>query len=153
MYNKLKTYNTKTYSGMKVGNSHNWNYRNAQWHETKEAPDIWSFNFNSMKTRFNSAPSNSGAAIKTKYHWYIIADQIATKINNNSYMTSMKGFKFKVGHKRPFWKTFSYNYPEQLGYKERIIKILSDTLDKMKTGQYNFINPSKFDKLTKPVLL
>lgn len=153
MYNKLKTYNNKTYTGMKVGNSHYWNYRNAQWHETKEAPDMWSFIFNSMKTRFKSAPSNSGAAIKTKYHWYIIADQIATKINNNSYMTSMKGIKFKVGHKRPYWKTFSYNYPEQTGYKERIIKILSDTLDKMKSGQYNFINPSKFDKLTKPILL
>ena len=124
-----------------------------KWKETKETPEIWSFNFNSMKTRFNSAPMNSGAAIKTKYHWYIIADQIATKINNNSYMTSMKGFKFKVGHKRPYWKTFSYNYPEQPGYKERIIKILSDTLDKMKSGQYNFINQSKFDKLTKPVLL
>ena len=153
MYNKLKTYNNKTYTGMKVGNSHYWNYRNAQWHETKEAPDMWSFIFNSMKTRFKSAPSNSGAAIKTKYHWYIIADQIATKINNNSYMTSMKGIKFKVGHKRPYWKTFSYNYLEQTGYKERIIKILSDTLDKMKSGQYNFINPSKFDKLTKPILL
>ena len=68
-------------------------------------------------------------------------------------MTSMKGFKFKVGHKRPYWKTFSYNYPEQAGYKQRIIKILSDTLEKMRSGQYNFIDPSKFDKLTKPILL
>lgn len=153
MYDRLKTYKNKTYTGMKVGNSHYWNYKNGKWNETKEAPDKWSFNFNSMKTRFNSAPMNSGAAIKTKYHWYIIADQIATKINNNSYMTSMKGIKFKVGHKRPYWKTFSYNYPEQTQYKERIINILSDTLDKIKNGKLNLLDPSKFDELSKPILL
>ncbi|MFX1503457.1 MAG: hypothetical protein ACFFDH_21015, partial [Promethearchaeota archaeon] len=67
-----------------------------------------------------------------KFHWYIIADQIATKITDNSYMTSMKGFKFKVGHKRPYWKTFSYNYPEQLTYREKIINILEEILIDLK---------------------
>ena len=47
MYNKLKTYKNKTYTGMKIGNSHHWNYKNGKWLETKEAPDKWSFNFNS----------------------------------------------------------------------------------------------------------
>ncbi|MCK4779766.1 MAG: hypothetical protein KAT57_06245, partial [Candidatus Lokiarchaeota archaeon] len=78
------------------------------------------------------APSNTGANINTKFHWYIIADQIATKIDSNSYMTSMKGVKFKIGHKRPYWKTFSYNYPNQVTYKQRIIKILEETLMKLK---------------------
>lgn len=117
---------------MRVGSSHHWNYNNGKWHETKEAPDKWSFKFNSIKTRVNSAPNNSGAKINTKFHWYIIADQIATKIDNNSYMTSMNGIKFKIGHKRPYWKAFSYSYPEQVPYKERIIKILEETLEKLK---------------------
>ncbi|MFW9987674.1 MAG: hypothetical protein ACFFC3_03380 [Candidatus Odinarchaeota archaeon] len=132
IYDSLKTYKNKKYSGMRVGGSHYWNYNNGKWHETKEAPDKWSFKFNSIKTRVNPAPTNSGAKINTKFHWYIIADQIATKIDNNSYMTSMNGIKFKIGHKRPYWKTFSYMYPEQVPYKQRIIKILEETLANLK---------------------
>lgn len=132
MYNHLKTHNNKLYTGMRVGGAHHWNYKNGKWHETKVAPDKWNFKFNSIKTRINPAPSNTGANINTKFHWYIIADQIATKIDSNSYMTSMKGVKFKIGHKRPYWKTFSYNYPNQVTYKQRIIKILEETLMKLK---------------------
>lgn len=132
MYDSLKTYNKKIYSGMKIGNSHHWNYKNGKWYETKKTPNRWDFKFNCIKTRINPAPINTGAAIKTKFHWYIIADQIATKINNNSYMTSMNGVKFKLGHKRPHWKTFSYNYPNQTPYKERIINILEDIINKLK---------------------
>ncbi|MFX1275071.1 MAG: hypothetical protein ACFFAT_08515, partial [Promethearchaeota archaeon] len=73
-----------------------------------------------------------GANIGTKYHWYIIADQIATKLDSNSYMTQMKGIKFKIGHKRPHWKTFSYNYPEQQSYKERLISTLEYVLEQLK---------------------
>ena len=133
MYNSLKSYYNKKYSGMRVGGSHYWNYNNGKWYETKEAPDRWSLKFNSLKTRVNPAPNNSGASINTKFHWYIIADQIATKIDSNSYMTSMNGVKFKIGHKRPYWRAFSYNYPEQVPYKERIIKILEETLAELKT--------------------
>ncbi len=132
MYNNLKTYNNKTYTGMRVGGTHNWDYNNGKWHETKEAPDKWSFKFKSIKTRVNPAPINTGANINTKFHWYIIADQIATKIDNNSYMTSMNGVKFKIGHKRPYWKAFSYRYPDQVPYKERIIKILEEILFELK---------------------
>ena len=134
MYDELKTYGNKIYTGMKVGRSHFWNYNNGKWNETKLAPDRWTFNFNSLKTRAYAAPANSGATVQTKYHWYIIADQMATKIDSNSYMTSMNGVKFKVGHKRPHWRTFSYNYPEQESYKERIIKILENILHDLKNG-------------------
>ncbi|MFW9821145.1 MAG: hypothetical protein ACFFE5_16190, partial [Candidatus Thorarchaeota archaeon] len=72
------------------------------------------------------------------FHWYIIADQIATKIDENSYMTSMQGIKFKVGHKRPYWKKFSYNYPEQLTYKEKVIKILEKVLKDLKRDKKDF---------------
>jgi len=129
MYDTLKTHNNETYTGMKIGGSHSWDYNNGAWNETKTAPDRWTFNYNSLKTRAHAAPFNSGANIETKYHWYIIADQIATKIDSNSYMTSMKGVKFKVGHKRPNWRTWSYNYPEQESYKQKLIKILEITLD------------------------
>lgn len=132
MYNSLKKYHNKLYSGMRVGLSHQWNYADGKWFETKQEPDKWSFKFDSLKTRIHNAPTNTGASINTKFHWYIIADQIATKINENSYMTSMKGVKFKIGHKRPYWKTFSYNYPEQLSYKERVIKILEEILFELK---------------------
>jgi hypothetical protein len=131
-YDRLKDYNGQIYTGMKIGNNHKWNYNNGKWFETKIAPDQWNFNYQSIKTRFHSAPMNSGAKLNTKYHWYIIADQIASKLDANSYMTNMKGMKFKIGHKRPNWRSFSYNYPEQDSYKERIIKILEKTLENLK---------------------
>ncbi|MBN1802150.1 MAG: hypothetical protein JW891_11620 [Candidatus Lokiarchaeota archaeon] len=131
-YNKLKSYNNSTYSGMTIGHSHNWNYNNGKWHETKLSPNQWSFSFNSLKSRMHIAPFNSGANVQTKYHWYIIADQIATKLDANSYMTEMNGVKFKIGHKRPHWKTFSYNYLEQDSYKKQVIKILEETLRRLK---------------------
>ncbi len=132
MYNSLKKHNNKIYTGMKVGFSHHWNYTNGKWYETKKEPDKWIFKFDSLKTRINNAPINTGASINSKFHWYIIADQIATKIDENSYMTSMKGVKYKIGHKRPYWKTFSYNYSEQLSYKERVIKLLEKILSELK---------------------
>ncbi len=152
-YNTIKTYKGKIYTGMEIGNSHDWYYKNGKWNETKKAPDKWNFNFNCLKTRVNPAPNNSGANINTKYHWLILADQIATKINANSYMTSMKGVKFKLGHRRPNWNSFSYNYPDQIGYKDRILNILEDTIKKIKNGKFNMINTSNFDGKTKPVLL
>jgi hypothetical protein len=132
MYNTLKIHNKKIYTGMKVGDSHSWNYTDGKWFETKITPDKWIFTFNSLKTRITPAPRKSGATRKTKFHWYIIADQIATKIDENTYTTSMKGVKFKIGHKRPEWRTFSYNYPAQLTYKEQIIRFLEETLQELK---------------------
>ncbi|TFG01508.1 MAG: hypothetical protein EU539_13980 [Promethearchaeota archaeon] len=137
---------------MKVGNSHVWNYKNGLWRETKLTPDRWEFIFNALKTRTKMAPKNSGAKINTKYHWFMMADQLATKINQNSYMTSMKGLKFKVGHKRPHWKTFTYGYSEQISYKERIIKFLETIISELRNGQYDLIDPSEFEDQTKPVI-
>ncbi len=128
MYNSYKIYDKKIYTGMRVGGSHYWIYNDGKWFETKKAPDKWNFKFESLKTRLTPAPLNTGASINTKFHWYILADQIATKIDSNSYRTSMKGVKFKIGHKRPYWKSFSYNYPNQISYKERIIQILEAIL-------------------------
>ncbi len=117
---------------MKVGGTHLWDYKNGKWWEMKIAPDKWSIQFDCMKTRTHAAPANSGANINTKFHWFILADQIATKIDANSYQTTLKGTKFKVGHKRPYWKDFSYNYPDQEDYRSRVIHILEDTLARLK---------------------
>jgi len=135
MYNSLKSYNNKVYTGMKIGGAHQWNYNNGKWVETKISPEEWNIKFTSVKTRMVSAPTNTGASIGTKFHWYIIADQIATKMDSNSYNTVMKGVKFKVGHKRPHWRTFSYNYPEQMSYKERIISLLENYIEKLKDNK------------------
>lgn len=133
MYDALKKFNGQTYSGMQIGDSHKWHYNDGKWFETKLAPDMWEFAFHSIKTRFHNAPINSGAKLNTKYHWYIIADQIATKLDSNTYITDMKGFKYKIGHKRPNWRNFSYDYPEQESYKERIIKILENAIIQLKS--------------------
>lgn len=135
MYDSYKTYKGKIYTGMKIGHSHQWIYDDGKWNETKQTPEKWNFTFNSIKRRKHIAAKNTGANVKTKYHWYIIADQIATKLDANRYMTSMHGIKYKIGHKRPHWKHFSYEYEEQESYKERIIKILEEILDELKNGK------------------
>ncbi|MFX0181284.1 MAG: hypothetical protein ACFE78_13950 [Candidatus Hodarchaeota archaeon] len=135
MYDHLKKFRDKIYTGMKVGGSNQWNFSNGKWTEIKEAPNRWKFEFQSIKTRVNPAPQNVGAQIDTKFHWYIVADQIATKLDSNSYKVDMNGLKFKVGHKRPHWRTFSYNYPEQLTYKEKVIEILEKLLKELKSSK------------------
>lgn len=128
-YNDLKKYNGKLYTGMLIGSSHNWLYPNGKWHETKLAPDKWKFTFESVKTRSHSSPEDTGAAKGTTYHWYILADQKATKLDNDSYQTIMDGVKFKIGHKRPHWKSFSYNYENQLTYQDKVSKVLKEMLE------------------------
>jgi hypothetical protein len=131
-YDEIKKYNGKLYSGMQIGASHNWLYQDGRWLETKVAPDKWEFSYDSIKVRNRPAGDNTGAARGTIYHWYIVADQLATKLNNDSYRTSMKGVKFKLGHKRPYWKKFSYDYAEQLSYREMVICVLEKTLRALK---------------------
>jgi hypothetical protein len=117
---------------MKVGGTHKWHYDNGEWIESKLSPDKWNFKFKSVKTRFHQAPLDSGAEINAKFHWLIIADQIATKLDKDSYMTNMNGFKFKVGHKRPEWNGFTYDFPKQESYTQKVIEILEDTLSSLK---------------------
>ncbi len=40
----------------------------------------------------------------------------------------MEGLKYKIGHKRPYWKGFSYTYKDQKSYRQKLIEILKDTL-------------------------
>lgn len=131
-YDELKKYNGKAYTGMLIGSSHNWLYPNGRWVETKVAPDKWEFSFESIKLRNRHSSVNSGASQGTTYHWYIIADQKATKLDNDSYQTMMTGLKFKIGHRRPYWKKFSYDYDDQLSYREKVVEVLKETLRVLK---------------------
>ncbi len=130
-FDNMKIYNGQKYSGMPVGLSHHWNYPNGEWEETKVAPDLWKIKFTSLKSRKTPAPEGSGVPLKTSYHWYIMADQQVTKATKDDYQTTMEGLKFKIGHKRPYWKKFSYGYEGQPTYRQRLIKILQSTLQQL----------------------
>lgn len=135
MFDDLKSYNGKTYSGMAVGSAHSWNYLNAVWEERKVQPDLWQMNFTAAKHRARSAPEGSGAPLGTQYHWYIIADQIVKKTTADEYQTEMTGLKWKIGHKRPYWHGFSYTYPQQKSYRQRVIEVLRETLLRLETQE------------------
>lgn len=66
----------------------------------KVTADKWQFTYNVTKRRAGNAPEGSGVPLGTEYHWYILANQIAKKIDANSYTTSMIGLKYKLAHKR-----------------------------------------------------
>jgi hypothetical protein len=134
-YDSLKEYLGQSYSGMRVGGTHQWHYQDGIWIETKITPDQWEIDFKSKKRRFHQAPAQSGAQVGTDFHWFIIADQIASKINENMYNTNMYGVKFKIGYKKSNWQNFSYTYPSQLSYKDRVIKILESYLLALKQGR------------------
>jgi len=131
MYNQLKVYNGQKYSGMSVGGSHHWHYLNAEWLEKKVKPDEWDIRFTAVKRRHNPAPQGSGAGIGTGYHWFIVADQVVKKLDKDSYQTEMIGKKFKVGHKRPYWRKWSYEYPQQKPYKQQVIDLLKRAIEQL----------------------
>jgi len=131
-YDDSKEFNGQRYSGMAVGGQHAWNYPNGLWRERKIAPDEWEFTFSSVKHRVRSAPIGSGAPPDTQYHWYILAHQRVRKLDQDNYSTLMSGMKYKLAHKRPHWRNWSSQYPEQVSETERIIAILEATLARLK---------------------
>src|SRR5688572_29780139 len=99
-YDEIKQFHGQRYTGMKVGRSHKWRYDAGEWKERKVTPDRWEFEYTVVKRRAGRAPEGSGAPVGTAYHWYIVADQVVTKLDANSYQTEMKGHKIKVTHRR-----------------------------------------------------
>lgn len=127
-YDDLKEFEGETYAGMAVGGEHAWIYPNGLWRESKVAPDRWTFTFTSIKERERAAPEGSGVPVGTQYHWYILADQRVRKIDADTYHTFMSGVKHKVAHKRPHWRKWSSEYPDQPSESERVVRILEETL-------------------------
>lgn len=140
-FDDMKSFNGQRYTGMPVGLSHHWNYPNGEWEETKVSPDVWKIKFTSLKSRKTPAPEGSGAPLKTSYHWYIMADQCVTKTTKDDYQTAMEGLKFKIGHKRPYWKNWSYGYEGQPTYRQRLIGILQSALQQLILEE-EYENPS-----------
>ena len=88
-YDDAKRFGQRTYTGMKVGASHDWDYVDGRWRETKIAPDQWAFEYRAQKNRRRVAPTGSGAPEGAGYHWFVLAHQRARKLDANSYATMM----------------------------------------------------------------
>ena len=131
-FDDLKEFNGQPYSGMAVGGSHTWRYTDAIWREQKVAPDRWEFTFKSVKRRGQPAPPGSGVPPDTLYHWYLLAHQRVRKIDEDSYATLMSGLKYKIAHKRPYWRRWSCEYPDQAPERDRVIEVLEEALDRLR---------------------
>jgi hypothetical protein len=124
-YNTIKEFEGRKYTGMRVGGSHVWNYRQGEWKETKVAPDKWQFTYAVNKRRKWNAPEGSGAPVGTEYHWYILAHQNARKLSANEYTTSMTGIKYKLAHRRAAGEEWSASERAQL---RQLIAILKENI-------------------------
>jgi hypothetical protein len=131
-YNKFKEFEGKKYTGMKVGGHHKWYYDKGEWEEKKIAPDRWEFTYDVTKRRAGHAPEGSGAPVGTEYHWYILANQIARKLDANNYTTSMTGFKYKLAHKRA--EKGKWNITDNI-QKQRLIQILEELIGQLKSNK------------------
>ena len=131
-FDDLKEFNGQSHSGMAVGGSHSWRYTDAIWREQKVAPDRWEFTFKSKKRRGQAAPPGSGVPPDTLYHWYLLAHQRVRKIDEDTYATFMSGLKYKIAHKRPYWRRWSCEYPDQASERDRVIEVLEDALNRVR---------------------
>lgn len=131
-YDDLKDHDGQRYSGMPVGGTHHWSYPDGTWQEEKQSPDRWSFTFSSSKRRSNPAPEGSGADPGTRYHWYILGHQRVRKVDKDTYQTLMEGVKYKLAHKRPYWKRWSSEYPDQRSRDDRLEGILEAALERVR---------------------
>jgi hypothetical protein len=133
-YDDLKQHEGRLYSGMAVGGRHVWEYTGGLWDERKAAPDRWDFTFSSVKRRTRSAPEGSGVPPGSQYHWYILAHQKVRKLDADAYETFMEGVKYKVAHKRPHWRNWSSEYPDNEPERSVVARILEGELAKLRPG-------------------
>jgi hypothetical protein len=124
-YNAIKEFEGRKYTGMRVGGSHSWYYRQGEWRETKVSPDRWKFTYAVNKLRKWNAPEGSGAPVGTEYHWYILAHQKVRKLNANEYTTSMTGVKYRLAHRRASGGEWSASERAQL---RRLITIFEENI-------------------------
>ena len=122
-YNQFKHFGSQEYTGMKIGRSHKWYYDKGEWHETKITPDLWEISYNVTKRRAGHAPEGSGVPVGTEYHWFLLADQSATKLDANDYSTSMTGIKYKLAFKRAGKEKWNATSKAQ---RKRLVKLLQD---------------------------
>jgi hypothetical protein len=124
-YDQFKEHEGKRYTGMKIGRGHKWRYDAGYWTEKKVTPDKWEFQYSVVKRRKGRAPEGSGAPVGTAYGWYILAHQVVTKLDANSYTTEMAGLKYKLAHKRADKTTWSASDRAQ---RKRLVQILREMI-------------------------
>ena len=127
-YDRFKEFEGKRYTGMRVGGRHKWQYEAGQWTEQKVTPDKWQFQYAVTKRRAGKAPEGSGAPVGTAYRWYILANQVVTKLDANSYTTEMEGSKYKLAHKRADKTSWSASERAQ---RKRLIAVLKEMITQL----------------------
>jgi hypothetical protein len=132
VYDQLKEFDGQKYTGMRVGRGHHWRYDAREWIEKKVTPDQWDFQYAVVKQRKGHAPEGSGVPAGTKYHWYILAHQTATKLDANRYSTQMVGVKHKLAHQRADKGGWSASERAQ---RKRLIQILRTALAELEREQ------------------
>jgi len=131
-YDELKEFQGKKYTGMKVGRRHRWRYDAGDWTEKKVTPDRWEFQYSVVKRRAGKAPEGSGAPVGTAYRWYILASQVVTKVDANSYTTEMVGVKHKLAHRRADKETWSASDAAQ---RRNLVKLLREMIADLEAEQ------------------
>ncbi len=131
-YDQLKEFQGKKYTGMKVGRRHKWRYDAGEWTEKKVTPDRWEFQYSVVKRRAGKAPEGSGAPVGTAYRWYILASQVVTKVDANSYTTEMIGVKHKLAHRRADKETWSASDAAQ---RRNLVKLLREMIADLEAEQ------------------
>jgi hypothetical protein len=133
-YDQFKEFEGKRYTGMKVGRRHKWKYEPGEWTEKKVTPDKWEFQYAVKKHRAGHAPEGSGAPVGTSYGWYILAHQIVTKLDANTYSTEMVGMKHKLAHRRADKDTWSASDRAQRRQLAKILKEMVADLEKQEAA-------------------
>jgi hypothetical protein len=139
-FDALKEFEGKRYMGVKVGRGHHWRYDDGEWIEKKITPDKWEFRYTVTKRRKGRAPEGSGVPVGTEYHWYILADQSAKKVDANSYTTDMVGHKYKLAHKRADKESWSASESAQ---RNQLIKILKQMIADLEKEQVRTAGSTK----------
>lgn len=134
-YNEFKEFEGRLYTGMKIGRSHKWSYDKGVWKETKITPDKWKIEYAVNKRRAGKAPEGSGVPVGTEYHWYILTHQNVTKLDANTYTTSLTGVKYKLAHKRPDMGKWSISIATQ---RKHLVKIFEEMIEELKREPETF---------------
>lgn len=142
-YNQFKEFHGQKYTGVKIGRGHSWHYDQGDWKEKKITPDLWEFHYNVNKHRAGHAPEGSGVPVDTEYHWYILAHQNVRKLDANTYSTAMRGYKYKLAHKRADKEKWSTNYA---GQRKRLKKLLQSVIEQIEKEE----KEEKAQKKNKP---
>jgi hypothetical protein len=149
-YDRPKEFQGRRYTGMAVGRGHKWKYDAGDWTEKKVTPDKWELHYAVNKHRKGHAPEGSGAPVGTSHHWYILADQVVTKLDANTYSTEMKGIKYKLAHKRADKESWSASERAQ---KRRLVQILREMIAELERAPSQPTLPEPAKPESRPVPL